>query len=163
MSEMAEHDNSVPALSKLLEQRLAVVGDLAYSLEASRVAIGRRDAEAIARGAEHQAELCRQWNRLEEQLRAEALRRRILPVADGDFSVSTTTDAAAVNLAAEWETLSARIRYLTRVHASLLRHMQRSLDVLGRMIASCAPMYACPPGNATPQALPNQASLPGGN
>ena len=141
---MNDLDNSLPELAKLLEQRLAVVGTLAESLEASRLALGRNDAEAIARGAAHQAELCRQWSRLEEQLRAQAARRRILPVGAA-FTASPEAERSA-QLEAEWEALSTRIRYLTRVHWSLLRHMQRSLAVWNRVVASCAPTYSPAPG-----------------
>jgi len=137
---MNDLDNSLPELAKLLEQRLAVVGTLAESLEASRLALGRNDAEAIARGAAHQAELCRQWSRLEEQLRAQAARRRILLASSIPAGPSEAERSA--QLEAEWATLSTRIRYLTRVHWSLLRHMQRSLAVWNRVVASCAPTYS---------------------
>ena len=136
---MNDLDNPLPELAKLLEQRLAVVGTLAESLEASRLALGRNDAEAIARGAAHQAELCGQWSRLEEQLRAQSARHRIQPV--GAASSASTEAARSAQLQAEWEALTRRIRYLTRVHWSLLRHMQRSLAVWNRVVASCAPTY----------------------
>ena len=41
----------------------------------------------------------------------------------------------------EWAELSTRIRHLTRVHLSLLRHLNRSLAVLARVAESCAPTY----------------------
>jgi len=44
------------------------------------------------------------------------------------------------------ETLGARIRYLTRVHCSLLRYWQRSLAVLARVVDSCAPTYTADAG-----------------
>jgi len=136
---MNDLDNPLPELAKLLEQRLAVVGTLAESLEASRLALGQNDAEAIARGAAHQAELCRQWSSLEEQLRAQAARRRIQPV--GAASTASPEAERSAQLQTEWEALATRIRYLTRVHWSLLRHMQRSLAVWNRVVASCAVTY----------------------
>src|ERR1700676_1577709 len=66
---------SLPELSKLIEQRLALLRSLAESLEFSSLALVQNDAEAIERGAAHQAELCRQWSVLEEELRREAGRR----------------------------------------------------------------------------------------
>ena len=72
---MDDVDTSLPQLSKLIERRLALVRCLAESLESSTPALVRNDAEAIARGAAHQAELCRQWGRLEDELRREAGRR----------------------------------------------------------------------------------------
>jgi len=136
---MNDFANSLPELGQLVEQRLAVARKLAESMAASRIALGLNDAEAIARGAAHQAELCRQWSRLEEQLRAHARRRQTLP-AD---SCGGSPDAErSGQLAAEWGVLSARIRYLARVHWSLLRHMQRSLAVWNRVISSGEPTYA---------------------
>src|SRR5437660_496877 len=144
-------ETSLPELSKLIEQRLALLRSLAESLEFSSLALVQNDAEAIARGAAHQAELCRQWSRLEEELRRETGRRSAPPSA----GVSAQTNSLQPNfpeteqsarLQAEWETLAARIRYLTRVHWSLLRHLDRSLAVLNRVVNSCAPTYTPDPG-----------------
>jgi len=134
----------LPELSKLIEQRLALLRNLAESLESGSLALARNDAEAIARGAAHQAELCRQWSLLEDKLRREAGRRSTPPLA-GASGGSTEADRSA-RLQDEWETLGARIRYLTRVHWSLLRHMQRSLAVLNRVVDSCALTYTPDPG-----------------
>jgi hypothetical protein len=142
---MDDIDISLPALSKLIEQRLALVRSLAESLESSTPALVRNDAEAIARGAAHQAELCRQWSRLEDELRREAGRRSAAPPAAGASGSFPEAEHSA-RLQAEWETLGARIRYLTRVHWSLLRHLQRSLAVLNRVVESCALTYTPNPG-----------------
>jgi hypothetical protein len=146
-------DNSLPQLAKILEQRFAVVGSLAQSLEAGRLVLGSNDAAAIARGAAHQAELCRQWARLEEQLRAQAARRRLRTV-ETPPQASPETERLA-QLEAEWEALSTRIRYLTRVHWSLLRHMQRSLAIWSRVIDTCAPTYTPAAGVAVPPSRPH--------
>ena len=147
-------ETSLPELSKLIEQRLALLRSLAESLEFSSLALVQNDAEAIARGAAHQAELCRQWSALEEKLRREAGRRSAPPSA-GASGNSTQTNSLQPNspktgqsarLQAEWETLAVRIRYLTRVHWSLLRHLERSLAVLNRVVDSCAPTYTPDPG-----------------
>jgi len=141
---MHDIDTSLPELSKLIEQRLALLRSLAESLESSSLALARNDAEAIARGAAHQAELCRQWSRLEDELRREAARRSGPPSAGASGNFPETEHSA--RLQAEWEALGARIRYLTRVHWSLLRHLQRSLAVLNRVVDSCAPTYTPNPG-----------------
>ena len=146
-------DNSLPELAKILEQRIAVVGSLAESLETGRLVLGSNDASAIARGAAHQAELCRQWARLEELLRAEAARRRLRTVA---VSLQESPDSErSVQLESEWEALSTRIRYLGRVHWSLLRHMQRSLAIWSRVIDTCAPTYTPTPGAVVPPSRPH--------
>jgi hypothetical protein len=136
-------DTSLPELSQLIEQRLVLLRSLAESLESSSLALVENDAEAIARGAAHQAELCRQWSHLEDELRREAGRQSALPSAGASSHLSETAHSA--RLQAEWKTLGARIRYLTRVHWSLLRHLQRSLAVLNRVVDSCAPTYAPDP------------------
>jgi hypothetical protein len=149
-------ETSLPELSKLIERRLALLRSLAKSLEFSSLALVQNDAEAIARGAAHQAELCRQWSVLEEELRREAGRRStsLSPWA-GASGTSPQTNSLQPNsaetgqsarLQAEWETLAVRIHYLTRVHWSLLRHLERSLAVLNRVVDSCAPTYTPDPG-----------------
>jgi hypothetical protein len=130
---------SLPELSKLIEQRLALLRRLAESLESSTLALTKNDAEAIARGAAHQAELCWHWNRLEEELRREAARRSLVALSGSAANFPPVERSA--RLQAEWESLGARIRYLTRVHWSLLRHLERSLAILHRVVDSCAPTY----------------------
>lgn len=138
-------DTSLPELGKLIEQRLALLRVLAESLESSSLALAQNDAEAIARGAAHQAELCRQWSRLEDQLRREAGRRSAPPSAGASGKPAQAEHSA--RLQAEWEALGIRIRYLTRVHWSLLRHLQRSLAVMNRVVDSCALTYTPDPGS----------------
>ena len=142
---MDDFDTSIPELSKLIEQRLALLRRLAESLESSSLALARNDAEAIARGAAHQAERCRQWSRLEGELRREAGTRSAAPPTAGAPGNFPGTEHSA-RLQAEWETLGARIRYLTRVHWSLLRHLQRSLAVLNRVVDGCGLTYTPNPG-----------------
>jgi hypothetical protein len=142
-------DTSLPELSQLIEQRLRLLHSLAESLESSSLALARNDAEAIARGAAHQAELCRQWSCLEDELRRRAERRSAPPVGPSgkspDKSLGNSPEASgtrhSAQLDAEWQALGVRIRYLTRVHWSLLRHLERSLAVLNRVVDSCAPTY----------------------
>jgi hypothetical protein len=141
-SAMDNLETSLPELSKLIEQRLALLRSLAKSMESSTVALTQNDAEGIARGAAHQAELCRQWSCLEDELRRAAARPALPPSTDGN---SPEADHST-RLQAEWETLGARIRYLTRVHWSLLRHLERSLAVLNRVVGSCAATYTPDPG-----------------
>ncbi len=119
------------------------------------MALARNDSEAIARGATHQAELCRQWGRLECELRREALPRSLARPAGAPGNSIKREHVAQLQtelqeelqaqLQAEWQTLEARIRYLTRVHTSLLRHLQRSLAILHRVVDVCAPAYKLDP------------------
>ena len=129
---------------QLVEQRLVLLRSLAESLESSTLALARNDAEAIARGAAHQAELCRHWSGLEDELHRESGRR--LPSSPAGAPGNSLETEHSAQLQAEWETLGTRIRYLTRVHWSLLRHLERSLAVLDRVVGSCAPTYTPDPG-----------------
>jgi hypothetical protein len=151
---MNDIGTSLSDLSRLIESRLALMRSLAESLESSSLALVRNDAEAIARGAAHQAELCRQWSHLEDELRREAARRSEASLSNRTLNrtlnqTSNNTSNIASNhsarLQVEWEELGTRIRYLTRVHWSLLRHLQRSLDIMNRVIDSCAPTYTPDP------------------
>ncbi len=140
--------------SELIEQRFTLVRSLAESLELSTMALARNNAEGIARGAAHQAELCRHWSELETELSAARLRNlspasdrasESCPESSADSSPRSLHSSAAAQLSgqweAEWETLAARIRFLTRVHWSLLRHLERSLAVLHRVVDTCANTY----------------------
>lgn len=145
---------SLPELSQLVEQRLALLRHLAESLESTTPALVRNDAEAIARGAAHQAELCRQWSQLEAALRRETKKhsqsKRTAPMSPADSGDWHETSHSA-DLQAEFDALATRIRYLTRVHWSLLRHLERSLAVLNRVVDSCEPTYTLPPGSLRPE------------
>jgi hypothetical protein len=148
-STMDNLETSLPELSKLIEQRLALLRSLAESMESSTLALTQNDAEGIARGAAHQAELCRQWSCLEDELRRAAARPALPPSTDAsatDVSGNSPEADHSTRLQAEWETLGARIRYLARVHWSLLRHLERSLAVLNRVVGSCAATYTPDPG-----------------
>ena len=112
---------------ELLSTRLQILRELALSLEAGTAALAHNDAERIARGAARQAELCRQWSRLEEQIHLSGISR------DGRAAPAIETEFAA---------LTSRIRHLTRVHCSLLRHLQRSLAILTHFVERGAATYS---------------------
>ncbi len=119
--------------------RLLLLRDLAQSLEVSQFALARNDAEMIARGAAHQAELCRQWSLLEDQLCRQSEQRSLRST---EPTVHHQPEALpSAQLEQEFTALTVRIRYLTRVHCSLLRHLQRSLAILARVVESCEPTY----------------------
>jgi len=144
-------DASLLALGDIMEQRIALLRHLADSLGASQTALVSRDAETVARGAAHQAELCRHWSVLEEQLRREAV-----PNSGSHESLDQDSPRArrCLELQTEFTALETRIRYLTRVHVSLLRHMQRSAAVLARIIESCAVTYSPESGPVSIAAQP---------
>ena len=124
----------------LIAMRLLLLRDLAQSLEVSQFALARNDAEMIARGAVRQAELCRQWSLLEDQLRREFEQR---PLRTHEPAADPSPQALPLaQLEQEFVALAARIRHLVRVHCSLLRHLQRSLAIVGHIVESCAPTYA---------------------
>jgi hypothetical protein len=123
----------------LISTRLFLLRDLAASLESSQLALSENDAEKIARGAAHQAELCRQWSLLEDQLRGEP-DRGSLSLVDA-ASYSSMPPSPSTDHDREFEALTIRIRHLTRVHCSLLRHLQRSLAIVAHMADTHATTY----------------------
>jgi hypothetical protein len=126
-------------LGDLLSTRLVLLRDLAQSLEVSQFALTRNDAEMITRGAAHQAELCRQWSVLEDQLRRPSEPK---PLHSIQTSKQFSTDPGpSAQIEQEFIALTVRIRHLTRVHCSLLRHLQRSLTILAHAVDSRAPTY----------------------
>jgi hypothetical protein len=133
--------NIVPSQpGDLIATRLVLLRDLAQSLEVSQFALARNDAEMIARGAARQAELCRQWSLLEDQLRREYEQRPLRPTKTAANQSPQALSSA--QLEHEFAALSDRIRHLTRVHCSLLRHLQRSLAIVAHVAESCAPTYS---------------------
>jgi len=133
--------NTVPSQpSDLIATRVVLLRDLVQSLEVSQIALARNDAERITRGAARQAELCRQWSLLEDQLRREYEQR---PLRSTKPAAHLSPEAlSSAQFEQEFAALSIRIRHLTRVHCSLLRHLQRSLAIVAHVVESCAPTYA---------------------
>jgi hypothetical protein len=124
----------------LIATRNFLLRDLVQSLEGSQFALVRNDAEMIARGAARQAELCRQWSLLEDQLRRKP--EHLPPRSTEPVSQPSPEALPSAQLEQEFAALSVRIRYLTRVHCSLLRHLQRSLAIMAAVAESCAPTYS---------------------
>jgi len=144
--------DTLPTLDDLMTMRLLLLRNLAESLEVSRFALARNDAEMIARGAARQAELCRQWSLLEDQLRRQSGQRTL---RSSESAIHHPSEALpSIQFEQEFAALSARIRHLTRVHCSLLRHLQRSLAILARVVESCEPTYAPDPALPCPEAHP---------
>src|SRR5256885_16276523 len=97
---------TLPQLGDLIETRLLLLRRLAESLETSQYALVRNDAETIARGAAHQAELCRQWSELENQLRRESGRH-----SAADAGGTLNNEQRSAQIERELASLVARIRY----------------------------------------------------
>ena len=133
-------DSVVTQPGDLISTRLFLLRDLAASLEVSQLALSENDAEKIARGAAHQAQLCHQWSLLEDQLRRES-DRRSLSLLDA-AGRSSQLPCPSTDHNREFEGLTIRIRHLTRVHCSLLRYLQRSLAIVAHMADAHAPTYA---------------------
>jgi hypothetical protein len=123
--------------AELLSARLLILRELEHSLQHSQTALTRNDAEMITRGAARQAELCAQWTRLEEEVGKAALTK------PDQLASSPRSD----QIGKEFRDLTTRIRHLTRVHCSLLRHLQRSLAIVSHFAASSAPTYTPDPNS----------------
>ena len=135
-------DAALTQLGDLIATRIVLLRDLVQSLEGSQFALARNDAEMIARGAARQAELCRQWSVLEDQLRHASEPLPASTPSEAQTSPEASSEALpSAQLEQEFDALTVRIRHLTRVHCSLLRHLQRSLAILVHVADSCAPTY----------------------
>jgi hypothetical protein len=139
----------------LIANRILLLRDLVQSLEVSQFALARNDAEMIARGAARQAELCRHWSLLEDQLRHASEPLPASTPSEAQASAEASSKALpSVQLEREFDALTARIRHLTRVHCSLLRHLQRSLAILVHVADSCAPTYTPDPSALRTEIFP---------
>ena len=132
-------DALLTAPADLISTRLQLLRDLARSLEVSQLALAGNDVEMIARGAVRQAELCRRWSQLEDQLQHNSEPRSVRRAEPIPQHPSEALPSAQIEQ--EFAALTVRIRHLTRVHCSLLRHLQRSLAILGHLVDCSAPTY----------------------
>jgi hypothetical protein len=126
-------------LSQLIDRRSALGWKLAASLECSTAALVHNDAAAILHGTREQSELCRQWSAIENELR-----RRV----GGRFLHLGPDFSQYADLKAEWDAIGLRLRYVTRVHAALLRHREHTLGILSHQIDRYAPTYTAHAGRS---------------
>jgi flagellar biosynthesis/type III secretory pathway chaperone len=136
----------------LLERRLALMRELASSLEQVQTAVVRSDLRGINGHTARQREL---WAAL-RQLETEALGRPPRnPIAEQSREqkiwVQLPEDAVSPQVRQRWKALAQeltqvemRVSQLNQVYGALLRRARRTLQIFMRVLASSAITYAPP-------------------
>jgi hypothetical protein len=157
----------------LLQRRLALMRQLASSLEQVQTAVVRSDLCGIDGHTVRQRELCEALGQLEaEALGQSFLRstRSSIPSASGKGNTGTGNDeqndknndkagmlwgdaAVSPEIRQRWESLAlqlnqaeSRVNQLNKVYAALLRRAQRTLQIFMRVVASPENTYSAPKG-----------------
>jgi hypothetical protein len=143
-------DQELTTSFELLEQRLALMRELARSLEQVQSAVVGSDLRGIEGHSARQQELCEALR----QLAAETVGPHPA-IADESGRPKTGTQlpesAVSPHVRQRWDTLAQeltqveiRVRQLSRVYGALLRRARRTVEIFNRMLASSANTYAPP-------------------
>lgn len=120
--------------SAWLEQRLALLGELAAALRASTDALVRLDLDAIHRSVDEQERLCGEIRSIDRGL--DELRGKYLGLAEPGAAPSPALERMAK--------AQAEVRALNRRHAALVRRSRRTLEAMMNFMRSTALTYADP-------------------
>jgi hypothetical protein len=145
----------------LLERRLALMRDLAGTLEQAQGAVVRLDLPGIDRITTRQQDLCEVLRQLESEGGRHA---RSIATSGGSpikkAGVALPDDAVSPALGGRWKTLSEevsrveiRVFRLNQVYGALLRRARRTAQIYACALASSANTYPAPkrePAMATP-------------
>jgi len=142
-----------PSLSfQLLERRLALMRDLASSLEQAEAAVVRSDVASVDRHRVWQQQLCAALGALD----AEARRFRLCAVTENVPAVQknwmpSPGSGVPPHIRQRWNALAleltkaeAQVRHLNRVYGALLRRARRTVEIFCRVLASSAVTYVPP-------------------
>ena len=143
-------DQELKPSFELLERRVALMRELANSLEQVQTAVVHSDLRGIDGHTVRQQELCESLRQLER----EALGFRT-PVEDQSRKLNLWAqlpgDAVSSQVRERWQTLAQeltqvemRVSQLNRVYGALLRRAQRTLQIFMRVLASSANTYTPP-------------------
>jgi hypothetical protein len=145
-------DRNLTTSFELLELRLALMRDLAGSLQQVQTAVVRSDRREIDRHTTRQRELCESLRQIE----SEALRTAPRKATAGESrkheawmqlpegAVSPELGQRWKNLAQELTEVELQVGQLNRVYAALLRRAQCTVQIFMRVLASSANTYARP-------------------
>jgi len=115
-----------PSLHEYMNQRLALLGELAGSLELARAALAATTAVKLDSHTVRQQELCRELRTLDRSFFAEA------------------PDSRPSGLADDLQAAVRRVAELNRKYAALLRRRRRTVDIFCRVLASSGTTYPAP-------------------
>jgi hypothetical protein len=150
-------DQEITPVFGLLQRRLALMRQLAVSLEQVQSAVVRSDRGAIDGYSAEQRGICEALHQIE----IEALGRTLHSPLNGGSGerksrVRLPEGAVSPQLQQRWEVLAeelseveARVGQLNRVYGALLRRAQRTLQIFMRVLANSANTYAQPKCTAT--------------
>jgi len=145
-------DQELTTSFDLLERRLALMRELASSLEQVQTAVVRSDLSKIDSHTVRQQELCETLRQLE----AEALGRPPYNLISDQSRkqkiwAQLPQDGVSPLVRLRWKTLAqdltrveTRVSQLNQVYGALLRRAQRTLQIFMRVLASSANTYAPP-------------------
>jgi flagellar biosynthesis/type III secretory pathway chaperone len=122
---------------ELLEQRLALLAELATAVRVSTDALVRMDIETIHQSVASQERLCGEIRSLDRGL--DTLRRK------WEAGMEARGDAGEIGaLLDRVASAQAEVRQLNQKHAALVRRSRRTLDAMLTLLRSAAPTYADP-------------------
>jgi len=122
---------SPPSPSELVRARLAILGELENSLEASQKALLARDLEGIEQGTREQLGFERAFAGLGAH--DAALR--------GDLAGGSARTQAGADLVSALRSAEMRVLHLARVQAALLARAQRSARIMANLLAGPQAAY----------------------
>ncbi len=136
----------------LLERRLALMRELAGSLEQVQTAVIRSDLGGIEGHTARQRELCEALRQLENEalrcLPGDAIirgsRKQKIWVELPEDSVSRPLQMRWKRLSQEMTEVEAQVAQLNQVYGALLRRAQLTVRIFMRVLASSANTYAPP-------------------
>lgn len=112
--------------SQLLQRRLALLQELADSLELSPALLATASPEKLDQQTAQQLEMCRQL-------------RALCPGLAGQ--TQTPIDARLAN---DLQVIAKRVGDLNRLYAALLRRRRRTVDIFCRVLATSGTTYPAP-------------------
>jgi hypothetical protein len=148
-------DQELTASFDLLEQRLALMRELARSLEQVQTTLVHSDLRGIECHTARQRELCEAL-RLESEVQSEVTATKSSNPTSADSPKRTTwaqipEGVVSLVVRQRWEILAQdltlvemRVRHLNLTYGALLRRAQRTLQIFMRVLASSANTYARP-------------------
>jgi flagellar biosynthesis/type III secretory pathway chaperone len=144
-------DQELNLSCELLERRLALMRELANSLEQVQTAVVRSDLRGIEGHTARQRDLCQTLRQLEGEALALPFRN---PIADRSRSQKISAqpdDAVSPQVRQRWNALAqeltqveTQVAQLNRVYAALLRRVRRTLQIFMRVLESSANTYVPP-------------------
>jgi hypothetical protein len=157
-------DQALTTSFELLARRLALMRDLAGSLEQVQGAVVRSDLPGLDGHTVRQGEICEALRQLE----AEAWRHSACTATGGEsrsrrVGMQLPEDDVSQLVRQRWKTLAneltqveIRVSQLNQVYGALLRRARRTVQIFNRVLASSAITYAPPKPELAIAQLPFQ-------